>query len=375
MDMRSIYLANGVGIFILLMLQYTSRTKIQRSRPEDRIYSFMVLGVMLGCAMEALSYTLDGRVFPGARVLNYAANTCLYTINLLLPFSLLVYVDLGLYGDLGRIRKRYRPQIAVGAVMLTLTFVNLFVPIVYYISEQDVYKRRPLSYVYYFVILYYCLSAMRLTRRYEKEFGARTFFNVNMFLLPILIGAGLQFLFYGLSLAWLSAAVGLVGLYMMQQNETAYVDALVDTYNRQYLNHILSAWISRGSSFAGVMLDVDGFKRINDVYGHSEGDRALKTVTDLLKRSRLDHEWVFRFAGDEFIVLKRTRSPDGLKPYMDEVMRRLGEYNGSEPPYPLSLSYGMSFFETGDMDTFMKEMDDNMYRMKAEHHARAENPE
>lgn len=154
-----------------------------------------------------------------------------------------------------------------------------------------------------------------------------------------------------------------------------YVDALVDTYNRQYLNHILSAWISRGSSFAGVMLDVDGFKRINDVYGHSEGDRALKTVTDLLKRSRLDHEWVFRFAGDEFIVLKRTRSADGLKPYMDEVLRRLGEYNGSEPLYPLSLSYGMSFFETGDMDTFMKEMDDNMYRMKAEHHARAESPE
>ena len=47
MDMRSIYIANGVDIFILLMLQYTSRTKIQRSRPEDRIYSFMVIGVML----------------------------------------------------------------------------------------------------------------------------------------------------------------------------------------------------------------------------------------------------------------------------------------------------------------------------------------
>ncbi len=110
---------------------------------------------------------------------------------------------------------------------------------------------------------------------------------------------------------------------------TAYVDALTDTYNRQYLNHILSAWISRGSSFAG----------------------------------------------DEFIVLKRTRSADGLKPYMDEVLRRLADYNAGERLYPLSLSYGMSFFETGDMDTFMKEMDDNMYRMKAGHHAREANPE
>ena len=74
---------------------------------------------------------------------------------------------------------------------------------------------------------------MFVTRRFEKENGARTFFNVKMFLLPILIGAGLQFAFYGLSLAWLSAALGLVGLYMMQQNEVAYLDALAGTYNRQ----------------------------------------------------------------------------------------------------------------------------------------------
>ena len=67
-----------------------------------------------------------------------------------------------------------------------------------------------------------------------------------------------------------------------------------------------------------------------------------------------------------------TRSADGLNAYMDEVMRRLADYNAGERLYPLSLSYGMSFFETGDMDTFMKEMDDNMYRMKAGHHACAE---
>ena len=74
--------------------------------------------------------------------------------------------------------------------------------------------------------------------------------------------------------------------------------------------------------------------------------------------------------------IQRSRPEDRIYSFMViGVMRRLGEYNGSEPLYPLSLSYGMSFFETGDMDTFMKEMDDNMYRMKAEHHARAESPE
>ena len=278
MDLRSIFVANATGIFILVMLLYVSRTKILRHRTEDRLYSYMVIGVMLACFMEAFSYLLDGRVFPGSRLLNYAANTYLYSVNTLLPFIVLVYVDLGLYGDIRRIWKHYKPQVIVGCIMLSATIINFFIPICYFINDQNVYERRPFSYVYYIVILYFCLTSLVLTKHYERENGAKTFFSISMFLVPILVGAGLQFMFYGLSLAWLSAAIGLIGLFMMQQNEMAYIDSLSDTYNRQYLNHILSAWITRGYSVSGIMLGIDRFKYINDNFGHSEGDLALKTV-------------------------------------------------------------------------------------------------
>lgn len=368
MDLRSIYVSNGIGIVLLLMLYHTSRAKMLRHRKEDKLYVFMVFGIMLACFMEAFSYTLDGHVFPGARFMNYVANTYLFSVNMLLPFSVLVYVDLSLYGEPERIWKYYKPQIIVGLVMFSVNIINFFVPISYYITAQNVYERRPVSYVYYFVILYYCVTAMLVTKRYEKENGARAFFNINLFMLPILFGALLQFIFYGVSLAWLASAIGINGLIMMQQNEAAYVDSLVDTYNRQYMNQVLSAWTSRGSSFAGVMLDVDRFKRINDSFGHSEGDRALKAVADILKQSRLDHEWVFRFAGDEFIVLKMTDDKDGLQSYMVEVNRRLADYNRGDRPYSLSLSYGTSFYRAGNIDAFMREMDESMYRMKNRHH-------
>jgi diguanylate cyclase (GGDEF)-like protein len=368
MDLRSIYTANGIGIVILLLLLYVSRSRTQQKRMEDRLFSVMVLGVMLGCFMEAFGYSVDSRLFPGARLLNYIANTYLYTANLLLPFCVMVYVDLGLFGDLRRIPRKYKLQIIVGAVMLLADVVNLFIPVSFVISPENVYSRKPFSYVYYFVILYFCITGMVVTWRYEKENGARTFFSVRMFLLPILVGAGLQFLFYGLSLAWLSAAVGLVGLFMMQQNELAYVDSLADTYNRQYLNQILSAWISRERSFTGVMLDIDRFKSINDNFGHSEGDRALKTVADTLKKARTGHELVFRFAGDEFIGREITDDEDGLRAYMDKVNSLL-EADGNRP-YPISLSWGVSRYEGGGADAFMKDMDRKMYAMKAEHHAK-----
>lgn len=368
MDLRSIYVSNGVGISMLLMLLYASRSKILRRRLEDRLYLFMIFGVMLGCFMEAFSYTLDSRVFPGAIFLNYVANTYLFSVNLFLPFSVLVYIDLGLYGDRSRIWRCYKPQIIVGMVMFSLTILNLFVPVCFYITDGNVYHQLPVGYVYYFVILYYCITSIIVTKRYERENGAYSFFNINMFLVPVLTGAGLQFAFYGLSLAWLSSAVGIVGLYMMQQNETAYIDSLVDTYNRQYLDIVLSTWIARNRRFAGAMLDIDRFKKINDLYGHSEGDNALKTLTSILKQARSAHEWVFRFAVDEFIILKQTDSPEGLSPYLERVERGVAEYNRGDGPYSLSISYGVSFFDQGSVDAFMREMDEKMYEMKAWHH-------
>ena len=375
MDMRSIYIANGIGIVLLLVLFYVSRSKVQRRHTEDKLFSFMVFGVMAACCMELLSYVLDGKVFPGSRILNYAANTYLFSVNLLLPFSMLVYIDLGHYGDRSRIVKKYKPQIIAGSVMLLVTIVNFFVPISYYITPENVYERRPLSYAYYFVILYYIVTAIVMNRKYEKEFGTRSFVKIELFLIPILLGTTLQFIFYGLSLAWLSSAVGLVGLYMMQQNETAYVDPLTGVYNRQYMGHIVSSWKGKGYRFSGMMIDLDFFKSVNDTYGHTEGDSALVAAADILRSVTGDNSLVFRFAGDEFIILMRTDDPEEVHRKTKDLERALALFNrDSGRQYAISLSYGTALFDaaTGDVDRFMKEMDGNMYETKKKHHEAAE---
>ena len=369
LDLRSVYVSNGTGIFILLILLYASHDRIQRGRLEDKIYAFMIFGVMMGCVCEILSYAIDGKVFPGCYFLSYISNTYLYTFNMLLPIAVLFYIDLGLYNDPSRLWKQYKPQIILAAVMILFNVVNYFTPVIFYVSPENLYSRRPLSYVYYVVIMYFFITALILNIKYEKENGTKSFFNVYVFLIPVLTGAALQFMFYGLSMAWLSAAVGLTGLYMMQQNEAAYVDPLVETFNRQYLNSTLASWINRGTPFVGVMLDVDRFKQVNDTYGHSEGDRVLKIIADILKAARSGKELVFRFAGDEFVVLKMGNDEEGMKSYMEAVNKRTEAYNLQNPEFMLSLSYGMSSCRSGDPDVFMKEMDNRMYAMKQNHHS------
>jgi len=353
------------------MLIYVSKTKVLRRRIEDKVFYFMLIGVMIACIFEVFSYSIDGRVFPGAVFLNYVLNTYLYVVNTLLSFCILVYFDLVLYRDLSRIRKHYKPQIIVELLMLASVAVNFFVPITFSISEDNVYTRHPFSYVYLAVIVYYTASAWLTTRRYEKEVKVHAFLNVNMFLAPVILGAALQFLFYGLSLGWLASAVGLVCLYMMQQNETAYIDPVSDIGNRQYMNFLLSSWTKSGCSIAGMMIDVDRFKYINDNFGHAEGDVVIKTFASLLMQARCGGEMVFRFAGDEFIVLKKTDAPAGLDLYIDRMTRLIGEFNASSgKAYALSISYGTSFYDpqAPDFNGFMKTMDDRMYEMKAVHH-------
>lgn len=373
MDLRSIYISNGIGIVLLIVLAYVSRTKVQRRHAEDKLYTLMIFGVMLACCMEAVSYAIDGKLFPGARIINYIANTYLFSVNLFMPLCVLIYMDLGLYGDKSRIWREYKIHIIIWLVMFGVTIFNFFVPVSYYITPENVYERRPVSYVYYVFIAYYIISAIAMTHRYEREYGTRSFFSIELFLVPILIGTTLQFVFYGLSLAWLSSAVGLVGLYMMQQNETAYLDPLTELYNRQYMNNIVAYWKRKGYRFSGIMVDMDRFKRINDTYGHSEGDDALVNVAGLLKSVFGKGSFVFRFAGDEFIILIRTDDESMLKRKEAELEKAVRIYNrDSNKPYAIGLSYGHGSYDNtdGDIDKLMKKMDENMYEMKKRHHER-----
>ena len=368
MNLRSIIITNAVSVAILLILRFVARAKTLRDRTEDKLFVYMVYGVMLGSVMEAISYVLDGRMFPGARVLNYAVNTFIFSANILLPFFLLVYVDLSLYDDKDRIWKRYKPQIIIGILMILVNVVNYFVPISYVITASNHYERRFFSYFYYAVIVFYFLSTFVLLQKHKKENVAEAFISFGMFVVPVIIGTGLQFLIFGLSLAWLSSAIGLVGLFMMQQNELAYIDPLVGMYNRQYMDRVLAAWIGKNRNFAGVMFDIDRFKAINDSFGHSEGDNALKTLSRFLRQSAENSEKLFRFAGDEFIVLKQANSVDEIEAFIESVQEKVAAFNDECHAYRFSISYGVAFFDGGSVDDFLKQMDSRMYQMKEAHH-------
>jgi len=101
-------------------------------------------------------------------------------------------------------------------------------------------------------------------------------------------------------------------LDLAQENErveqAATEDALTRLGNRRRLDHALAEFGGHDDDGAPVcilFIDLDTFKRVNDVFSHATGDQVLKTVADLIRRETRDADVLVRYGGDEFVIMLR----------------------------------------------------------------------
>ncbi|QOC21090.1 GGDEF domain-containing protein [Wenzhouxiangella sp. AB-CW3] len=147
----------------------------------------------------------------------------------------------------------------------------------------------------------------------------------------------------------------------------AQTDSLTGVGNRLAFDRVLKREMARserhGSPLALLLIDLDGFKQINDTLGHSAGDRVLRKLAKALKNSLREHEDLFRVGGDEFaVVLTEFESRD-----QDAVINRLKSITRDHRIGPgLSLSIGMACWSPGCSARQLFDLADRaLYRDKA----------
>ena len=159
----------------------------------------------------------------------------------------------------------------------------------------------------------------------------------------------------------------------LEKAETeANLDYLTNTFNRRSFERALKEAFEEyrmgASPFALIFLDIDGFKFINDTYGHSVGDIILKRVAYALRQNLRARDILARWGGDEFAVLM----PGADKGTAVKVAERLREaveameikYEGKS--LSISLSYGAVHVQEGfnSVEEMVKEADRLMYEYK-----------
>ncbi len=142
----------------------------------------------------------------------------------------------------------------------------------------------------------------------------------------------------------------------------AYCDTLTGIKNRLALVIDCEKLISENKSFAFIFIDLDNFKSINDMYGHSIGDEYLKLFTQSTIEAIGDKDSLYRLSGDEFICLYQGAHIDVL---IEEIIKKNNKTVTPDIPfYGFSIGYA-KFPEDGDkFDTLIKKADAVMYEEK-----------
>jgi diguanylate cyclase (GGDEF)-like protein len=153
-------------------------------------------------------------------------------------------------------------------------------------------------------------------------------------------------------------------------------DALTGLPNRRAFDKNLAEEIRRSArynhTFTVMMVDLDGYKRINDTYGHVVGDTALREIAQCLRGSVRDTDFMARFGGDEFVlILPETKSGDDL--FIAQKLReaagvcRLSLPDGKRETLTLSIGSASFPLDASEPSGLIHEADRLLYDEKKRH--------
>jgi diguanylate cyclase (GGDEF)-like protein/PAS domain S-box-containing protein len=150
-------------------------------------------------------------------------------------------------------------------------------------------------------------------------------------------------------------------------------DGLTGLMNRRALSEILTYELDRARRHASplslVLCDIDGFKEINDTYGHDVGDRVLQTISATLKTLLRKTDTAGRYGGDEFMLILPETARSGAEILTGKLLAALRNTDLNLPdgkPLRLSMSIGIAgpFDDEDGIDSIVKRADDAMYASK-----------
>jgi diguanylate cyclase (GGDEF)-like protein len=191
---------------------------------------------------------------------------------------------------------------------------------------------------------------------YRSKYLATSLYGIGVLIFGII-----QTLDYQIPLFCFGLTITMVYVYLVSLDDLISIDPLTGLNNRAQLNRYISQEIQHSDpekkEHSVIMLDLNDFKSINDVYGHIEGDRALVKAAGIIKTacgSDPLRPFIARYGGDEFIIICKTENEDDVVRLIKNIHNAFKAANdNSDTLYMLSAAIGYASFK-GSIKSYQK---------------------
>lgn len=363
-----------VCIVILLILLYKSVKGID-TRYTWRLFVQMIVAALIFVSCYALSNLADVGVLRISRNLNYIFNILYFSFNSIASYLWFLYSE-NVQEEKYIQSKRSRLLCFIPAVVsIALSVLSWKTHWLFYIDGNNCYQRGPyfiLQYVFpYLYILVTTGKAFWKSCRKENYAKKREYRTLGVFIVMPILLAALQFVSLQTLTISTGTTIAILLIYLNSQEILISQDPLTGLNNRSQLIRNLSQRMkntAKNRRLYLIIMDMNHFKKINDRYGHVEGDNALVRAAQVLKKVGKEHDcFISRYGGDEFILLCEAAEKEEIENLCRDVNQELHKIKEkTKAPYELDASFGYAEYTDGieAIPDFIKAADIELYKQK-----------
>ena len=360
-----------ISLIILLVIYFHSYNHREKVFAQHKMFNTMVLLNMGMIVIDILGWFFNGLTGMQNYILNTGFNLILYIAAPAVPSAWVLYVCYMSYSTERTVRRTRLALFSLLAANALISIASPFTGWFFSIDAANLYHRGSyflIHVIYCEVLLIYSFFFM-LSKR--KLFPPRQFYSIMVFFLAPMIGMTIQSLDYGVSYNWAGVTLSILIIYLYLQSRNLNTDYLTGVSNRMHFQEYIREKIKNTSekkTFGAIMIDIDHFKKINDDFGHTVGDKALKDAVQIFRNALRRDDFIARFGGDEFLILIDVPTFAVLESACDRLMERTRQFNEQQSrPYQLDFSLGYDIYKPENSlnaDDFIDHLDQLMYEDK-----------
>ena len=365
------YLESNVVCLVIFGIML-AHNLLKQDRQEKQIKYDWTLAAFMGYFVaDTLWSAVIAGVLPANIVLICAVNFADYLLMAAITFTWLRYAM-----AVEQVPGRDKP-IKIFAILFPFLVATVALIVIFIVAPDLLFnganKTKPLfnAFLVTAPIIYIVASLFYSLRRVKDETNPdekRKHVYIGCFPLIVILGGLAQMLLLPEGAFFCSCCtVFMLIFYIQAMEKQISADPLTGLNNRGQLARYVSSGAHKDTATYILMIDINDFKRINDTFGHAEGDRALVIVANALKRivdGRNFPTFLGRYGGDEFILIAQTQSAPEIDRMIAEIRHGItDDCFLQKTPYVIFVGIGFDKVG-GDADTYQKciaRADDNMY--------------